>query len=70
MIEQLEQLFTPKSLDYYSGLTRGGECNISLNQQEAAVALKTHDYGVEYLSEDELLVFYSLVAKLKDQIWP
>ncbi|AQT61456.1 hypothetical protein [Cellvibrio sp. PSBB023] len=63
-------LFKPKPLSYYEDLTEGGDVNVSLNQSEACIALKVHDYGIDQLSDDEKQALYSLIGKLKDQIWP
>ena len=54
----------------YGDLTSGGEINIELTQDEACVALFIHDYGVTQLSDEERQVLYSLIAKIKDQVWP
>lgn len=63
-------MFAPKSLDYYKDLTNGGEVSVNLQQEEACVALKVHDYGVDSLTEKEKQVLYRLIGKLKDKIWP
>lgn len=63
-------MFAPKRLDYYKDLTSGGEYAVNLSQDEACVALKIHDYGVDNLPDDEKLALYRLIGKLKDQIWP
>ena len=63
-------MFAPKDLDYYKDLTAGGEINVKLQQDEACVALKIHDYGIDNLSDDEKQVLYRLIGKLKDEIWP
>ena len=63
-------MFEPKSLEYYAGLTAGGKVEVNLQQDEACVALKIHDYGVEGLDEAEKQVLYRLIGKLKNQIWP
>ncbi len=63
-------IFKPKPLSYYEDLTNGGDVNVSLNKREACIALKVHDYGVEQLTEEEKQALYSLIGKLKDQIWP
>lgn len=65
-----ETIFKPKPLSYYEDLTNGGDVNVSLNTREACIALKVHDYGVDQLSDDEKQALYSLIGKLKDQIWP
>lgn len=63
-------MFKPKSLEYYKTLTSGGECAVNLSQDEACVALKIHDYGVDDLTEEDKQVHFSLIFKLKDEIWP
>lgn len=60
----------PKPLEYYRNLTSGGEFSVNLRQDEACVALKVHDYGVDTLDDEEKQVLYSLIGKLKDEIWP
>lgn len=62
--------FSPKPLQYYRNLTDGGSYQISLSQDEACVALKTHDYGVGVLTDNEKQMLHSIIGKLKDQIWP
>lgn len=57
-------------LDYYKDLTNGGERSVQLNQEQECVVLKTYDYGVTALSEDELHLLHQVVGKLKDEIWP
>jgi hypothetical protein len=59
-----------QSLEYYKDLTSGGEYSINLSQEEACIALKVHDYGVDDLSSDEKQILYQLIFKLKDEIWP
>jgi hypothetical protein len=59
-----------KSLEYYHSLTNGIETTIDLTQDEASVALKIYDYGVEVLNEEEKAQLYRIVSKLKDRIWP
>lgn len=58
------------SLDYYKSLTAGGDVNVSLSQDEACIALKVYDYGIDDLNDEERQVLYRLIGKLKDQIWP
>jgi len=67
---QNDYLSEPKSLNYYMDLTSGGEFHLNLNQDEACIALKVHDRGVDELNEEEKQVLYRLIGKLKDQIWP
>lgn len=66
----IENMMKPKPLDYYADLTAGGKVEMDLKQDEACVALKVHDHGVDVLDEHEKLVLYRLIGKLKDQIWP
>ena len=66
----IDSLLKPKPSESYSNLTKGGNYNIHLNQEEACVALKIHDYGVDTLTGEEKTVLHSLIGKLKDQIWP
>lgn len=58
------------SLSQYHRLTRGGRVSLELTQDEAAVALKAYDNGVGALNEDDRSELDSLIAKLKEQIWP
>ena len=60
----------PKSLDYYTSLTRGGDVTVSLREDEACIALKVYDYGIDDLNDEERQALYRLIGKLKDQIWP
>lgn len=57
-------------LPQYSRLTRGGTYQVELNQDEACVALKIHDYGITALRDEETEALYALISKLKDKIWP
>lgn len=66
----MDSLFRPKEIDYYKSLTSGGEVNLNLSQEEACVALKIYDYGVDALKEADKEVLYRMIGKLKDQIWP
>ena len=63
-------MFDPKPLGYYKGLTSGGEYRVNLRQDEACVALKVHDYGVDTLNDEEKQALYRLIGKLMDEIWP
>lgn len=65
-----DTIFKPKPLSYYEDLTDGGDFQVSLNKLEASIALKVHDYGVDQLNDDEKQLLYSLIGKLKDQVWP
>ncbi|MGI0120208.1 hypothetical protein [Zooshikella sp. RANM57] len=56
------------NLEAYSELTEGGTYEIKLTQDEACAVLKTHDYGVDNLTENDLHLLYNAVAKLKHQI--
>ena len=64
-----KSIFPQKTLDYYRTLTNGGECSVNLSQPEACVALKVYDYGIDDISDEEKQLLYSLIGKLKDQIW-
>lgn len=66
----IHDLLKPKSAESYSNLTNGGIYNVELNQEEACVALKIHDYGVDTLTDSEKTILHSLIGKLKEQIWP
>lgn len=68
--QDLSVLTKSKSLDYYRELTAGGDVSVSLRADEACVALKVYDYGVDVLNDDERQVLYRLFGKLKDKIWP
>ena len=58
------------SLDYYKSITAGGNVSVSLSEDEACIALKVYDYGIDDLNDEERQVLYRLIGKLKDQIWP
>jgi len=60
----------PKPLEYYKSLTSGGEFNVSLSEDEACIALKVFDDGIDDLSDEERQALYRLIGNLKDQIWP
>ena len=63
-------IFPPKPLSYYRDLTKGGRVTIDLSQDEACVALKVYDRGVEALDADERFELDQLMSKLKEQLWP
>lgn len=63
-------MFIQKPISYYKDLTTGGDIKVSLTQDEACVALKTYDYGVESLDDAEKQLLNALIGKLKDEIWP
>lgn len=66
----LSKLFKPTSLRYYTGMCRGGTHSVALTTEECAVVLKTHDYGIWTLNEDEVILLNGVIQKLKDQIHP
>lgn len=70
MATDLATLFKPKPLDYYRGLTRGGNFEVALSMSEAAAVLKAHDHGIEAMDAEALHMLNRVVSKLKDQIWP
>ncbi len=57
-------------LSYYKQLTQGGSFDVELSDEQAAVILKAHDYGVGQLSSDEIVILDAVIGKLKDKIWP
>jgi hypothetical protein len=57
-------------VDSYGDLTQGGDVKASLTQEEACIVLKVHDDGIDVLTEDEKVLLYSVIAKLKENIWP
>lgn len=63
-------LFKPKLADHYQDLTKGGKFDLELTQEEACVALKIHDYGVDTITDNEKAILHSIIGKLKDRIWP
>ena len=63
-------LLQPKPAEHYKDLTNGGAYSVTLDQDEACVALKIHDYGVDTLTDDEKVVLHAIIGKLKDNIWP
>lgn len=66
----VNDLFKPKDLSYYQNLTAGGDYQVSLNQQQASIILKIHDYGIDALNQDDVQHLYSAVGQLKDCIHP
>lgn len=68
--DSIKQLFVPSPMSYYRTLTNGSECRVRLSQDEAAVTLKAHDYGVSALTGDEAQLLDVVIGKLKDQIHP
>lgn len=59
-----------QQLEYYKSLAAGGKRTVELTQEEECVVLKSHDYGVRSLSQDEIQLLDRVMSKLKDQIWP
>ena len=70
MQSMIDKLMQGQNLDYYKGLTAGGKFSVELNQEESAVILKIHDYGVDQLSDEEKQLLYRVIGKLKDEVWP
>ena len=66
----MNSLLKTKNQDYYRTLTAGGEWKVRLSQDEACVALKIYDYGVDAIDSNEKEILHRLIGKLKDQIWP
>lgn len=58
------------SIQQYFDLTIGGNFEVELTQEEAALVLKIHDYGIDNIEGDEKVILYSITSKLKDKIWP
>ena len=54
----------------YTGIAKAGDYKISLTEQEAAVVLKIHDYGIDFLTEDERTELYKVIGNLKTKIHP
>jgi hypothetical protein len=69
-LSNLAELMQPKSLDYYRGLTSGGDAEANLSQDEAAAVLKAHDHGIEAMGTEERRLLNQVISKLKDSIWP
>ncbi|ALS97786.1 hypothetical protein [Lacimicrobium alkaliphilum] len=67
---KIENFFKTKPASSYTFLTSGGTYNIKLNKEEACVALKIHDYGVDAITDKERIILHSLIGKLKEKIWP
>jgi hypothetical protein len=64
------ELFLPAPFREYQALTNGGQFNVDLTQDQAAVCLKAHDYGIDALSIEEKSELSIIVSKLKSEIWP
>lgn len=62
--------FGSESVKRYGRLAKGGRATVELTQEEACAVLAAYDYGVLQVSNSDLSALQSLVAKLKDQIWP
>ncbi len=59
-------------LDYYTNLLNNKQhsSTIRISPQEAAVILKTHDYGIAQLNSEEARLLHQVVAELKSTTWP
>lgn len=67
----LNALFAPQPLSYYEEMVKSkNELSITLNKQEAAVALKLHDRGFGELNAEEMQLVYHIIFKIKDELWP
>lgn len=54
----------------YTNIARECRFSIQLSAEEAAVVLKSYDYGISALSDEEYRKLNVVVAKMKDRIWP
>ena len=65
-----------KQNGYYSdfvekmALSDGATVSVELNADELALVLAVHDNGLKILDQDDIQVLYSVMAKLKEQVWP
>lgn len=67
---QGNQKHSTTSAEKYSRLTSGGQYQITLNQAEACIVLKSYDHGIESLTKLESDHLQSIISKLKDEIYP
>ena len=68
----LNQALKPSPLSKYKDLIPPGDSEIAvtLSQEEQAVLLKTHDFGIAMLTSREVGLINSIASKFKDKIWP
>lgn len=72
----LPEPFARTSLDEYRRLvatTQGDHKvfdNVELDQDQMAVVLQIHDFGIDRMTEDEKHLLYSVIAALKNRIHP
>jgi hypothetical protein len=61
-------------LNYYRQLIggSGSQPRVELSPDECAAVLQIHDYGLAAPAQNQetAQLLYSLIGKLKDQIWP
>lgn len=57
-----------KPIDYYLSLTNGGEFEVDLSKDEAAVILKAHDWGVSELDANETAILDRAISSIKESI--
>ncbi|MDP2346756.1 MAG: hypothetical protein Q8N34_03415 [Gammaproteobacteria bacterium] len=63
-------VFTPSPLSKYIGMTDAKRVTVELSQEQAAVILQAHDYGIKSLPEESIELLDQIVSALKSEIWP
>lgn len=56
--------------DGYRPQAPGVERQVKLTSDEECAILQAHDYGIQRLHEESIELLHSVLAKLKDEIWP
>ncbi|WP_372845416.1 hypothetical protein [Psychrobacter sp.] len=63
-------LFEPSSFEKYRELATNKPITVELTTDQQAVILKTHDYGLNALTEIEERLLLGLMFTLKNEIHP
>ncbi|MGP5543316.1 hypothetical protein ACTXMH_12325 [Psychrobacter celer] len=63
-------LFEASSFEKYKELATSGPITVDLTADQQAVILKTHDYGLNALTEIEERLLLGLMFTLKNEIHP
>lgn len=67
----LAELMKPSPLSYYQSLAPAQiKVSLTLENEQSAVILKAHDYGIAALTAQEVAVLDRLMSALKDEIHP
>jgi len=66
----LDDFLKPSPLTYYLEMAKSGVYKADLSREQAAVILKSYDYGIKALDDAEIEILDQVMSILKDEIWP